>query len=218
MSRQSDDKIYRLSRDDELQGDSNSIINPKKILTDYAEQNGFANEMYFVDDGYSGTNFERPDFKRMIALVEQDKVGVILIKDMSRLGRDYLRVGLYTEVMFWEHDIRFIAVNNGVDSDKQGDNDFTPFLNIKNEWYTRDTSRKVKASYRVKGMEGKHLANHPPYGYIKDLEDKSHWIINEEAASVVRRILPLLWRVWGHIKLLPCYRKKGFVPFLLSGA
>lgn len=195
MSRQSDDKITaiycRLSRDDELQGDSNSIINQKKILTDYAEQNRFTNVMYFVDDGYSGTNFERPDFKRMIALVEQDKVGVILIKDMSRLGRDYLRVGLYTEIMFREHSVRFIAVNNGVDSDKQGDNDFTPFLNIMNEWYARDTSRKVKASYRVKGMEGKHLANHPPYGYVKDPEDKNHWIIDEEAAAVVRRIFAL---------------------------
>ena len=120
----------RLSRDDELQGDSNSIINQKKILSTYAKQNGFLNIQYFVDDGFSGTNFQRPDFQRMIAEVEQNHVGTIIVKDMSRIGRNYLKVGFYTEVMFRERNVRFIAVNNGIDSDKQGDNDFTPFLNI----------------------------------------------------------------------------------------
>ena len=120
----------RLSRDDELQGDSNSIINQKKILSTYAKQNGFLNIQYFVDDGFSGTNFQRPDFQRMIAEVEQNHVGKIIVKDMSRIGRNYLKVGFYTEVMFRERNVRFIAANNGIDSDKQGDNDFTPFLNI----------------------------------------------------------------------------------------
>lgn len=122
----------RLSRDDELQGDSNSIINQKKILSTYAKQNGFLNIQYFVDDGFSGTNFQRPDFQRMIAEVEQNHVGTIIVKDMSRIGRNYLKVGFYTEVMFRERNVRFIAVNNGIDSDKQSDNDFTPFLNIMN--------------------------------------------------------------------------------------
>ena len=181
----------RLSRDDELQGDSNSIINQKKILSTYAKQNGFLNIQYFVDDGFSGTNFQRPDFQRMIAEVEQNHVGTIIVKDMSRIGRNYLKVGFYTEVMFRERNVRFIAVNNGIDSDKQGDNDFTPFLNIMNEWYARDTSRKVAAVYRAKGLEGKHTSSHPVYGYLKDPDNKYQWIVDEEAANVVRRIFQM---------------------------
>ena len=133
MNRQSDKitAIYcRLSRDDELAGESNSIVNQKAILKKYAKEQGFRNIQFFVDDGYSGANFNRPDWKRMIELVENDKVGVIIAKDMSRIGRNYLEVGLYTEMLFPEHDIRFIAVNSGVDSANQQDNDFTPFLNI----------------------------------------------------------------------------------------
>lgn len=126
----------RLSRDDELQGDSNSIVNQKNILSKYAKENGFKNLQYFVDDGFSGTNFNRPRWNDLIALVEDNKVGAIIVKDMSRLGRDYLKVGFYTEVMFVEKNIRFIAINNGIDSDNQTDSDFTPFLNIINEWFS----------------------------------------------------------------------------------
>ena len=132
----------RLSRDDELQGDSNSIKNQKAILQKYAEDNGFKNLHFFVDDGFSGTNFDRPDFQQMIAEMDEGNVATIIVKDMSRLGRDYLKVGYYTEVTFPEADVRFIAINNGVDSANQQDNDFTPFLNIINEWYAKDTSKK----------------------------------------------------------------------------
>lgn len=133
----------RLSRDDELQGDSNSIIHQKDIWRKYAEDNGFSNIQFFVDDGYSGTNFNRPDWLRLMALVDDGQVGTIIVKDMSRLGRDYLQVGMYTEVKFPNADIRFIAVNNGVDSENGQDSDFTPFLNIINEWYAKDTSKKI---------------------------------------------------------------------------
>ena len=132
----------RLSRDDELQGDSNSIVNQKNILSKYAKENSFKNLQYFVDDGFSGTNFNRQSWNDLIALVEENKVGAIIVKDMSRLGRDYLKVGFYTEVMFVEKNIRFIAINNGIDSANQTDSDFTPFLNIINEWYAKDTSKK----------------------------------------------------------------------------
>ena len=132
----------RLSRDDELAGDSNSIVNQKAILKKYAEDNGFRNIEFYVDDGVSGTTFDRPDFNRMIADVESGRIGTIIIKDMSRFGRDYLKVGYYTEIMFPEADVRFIAINNGIDSANQADSDFTPFLNIINEWYAKDTSKK----------------------------------------------------------------------------
>ena len=153
MNRQSDKitAIYcRLSRDDELTGDSNSIVNQKAILKKYANEQGFQNIQFFVDDGYSGANFNRPDWKRMIELVENDKVGIILAKDMSRIGRNYLEVGIYTEMLFPEHDVRFIAVNSGVDSANQQDNDFTPFLNIINEFYVKDSSKKVRAVMKQK--------------------------------------------------------------------
>ena len=135
----------RLSRDDDLQGDSNSIINQRNILQKYADDNGFKNTVVFVDDGYSGTTFNRPDWQRLMEYVNRDEVGTIIVKDMSRLGRDYLKVGYFTEILFPENGIRFIAINNGVDSDKPTDNDFTPFLNIINEWYAKDTSKKIKA-------------------------------------------------------------------------
>ena len=137
MNRQSDKitAIYcRLSRDDELTGESNSIVNQKAILSKYAKEQGFRNIQFFVDDGYSGANFNRPDWLRLIAMVEEGKIGTVIVKDMSRLGRDYLQVGMYTEMVFPNADIRFIAINNGVDSDNQQDSDFTPFLNIINEW------------------------------------------------------------------------------------
>ena len=192
MNRQSDKitAIYcRLSRDDELTGESNSIVNQKAILKKYAKEQGFRNIQFFVDDGYSGANFNRPDWKRMIELVENDKVGVIIAKDMSRIGRNYLEVGLYTEMLFPEHDIRFIAVNSGVDSANQQDNDFTPFLNIINEFYVKDSSKKVKAVMKQKGESGEYLTTNPPYGYMKDSANpKRHWIVDDEAAAIVRQI------------------------------
>ncbi len=181
----------RLSRDDDLQGESNSIVNQKAILKKYADDHNFSNTMYFVDDGYSGTSFARPDWQRLTGLIDEDKIGIIIVKDMSRLGRDYLQVGMYTEIVFPAHDIRFIAINNGVDSENQVDNDMTPFINIFNEFYAKDTSKKVKAVFRAKGNAGKPLCTNPPYGYLKDPEDKNHWIIDEEAAPVVRDIFKM---------------------------
>lgn len=192
MNRQSDKitAIYcRLSRDDELTGESNSIVNQKAILKKYAKEQGFRNIQFFVDDGYSGANFNRPDWNRMIELVKDDKIGVIIAKDMSRIGRNYLEVGLYTEMLFPEHDVRFIAVNSGVDSANQQDNDFTPFLNIINEFYVKDSSKKVKAVMKQKGESGEYLTTNPPYGYMKDPDNpKRHWIVDDEAAAVVRQI------------------------------
>ena len=192
MNRQSDKitAIYcRLSRDDELTGDSNSIVNQKAILKKYANEQGFRNIQFFVDDGYSGANFNRPDWKRMIELVENDKVGIILAKDMSRIGRNHLEVGIYTEMLFLEHGVRFIAVNGGVDSANQQDNDFTPFLNIINEFYVKDSSKKVCAVMKQKGEAGEYLTTNPPYGYMKDPDNpKKHWIVDDEAAAVVRQI------------------------------
>ena len=157
----------RLSRDDELQGDSNSIKNQKTILQKYAEDNGFGNIQFFVDDGWSGTKFDRPDFQRMIAEVDAGNVATIIVKDMSRLGRDYLKAGYYTEIAFPDADVRFIAINSGVDSANQTDSDFTPFLNIINEWYAKDTSKKVRAVFRSKGQAGKPLCTNPPYSCNK---------------------------------------------------
>lgn len=187
----------RLSRDDELQGDSNSIKNQKAILQKYAEDNGFRNLRFFVDDGYSGTNFDRPDFQRMIAEMGDGNVATIIVKDMSRLSRDYLKVGYYTEVAFPEADVRFIAINNGVDSANQQDSDFTPFLNIINEWYAKDTSKKIRAVFKAKGESGKPLCTNPPYGYVKDPQDKLHWIIDEDAATVVKEIFHLCMKGLG---------------------
>ena len=181
----------RLSRDDELQGDSNSIINQKAILQKYADDNGFTNTSFFVDDGYSGTNFDRPDWRRLMTLVDEGKVGTVIVKDMSRLGRDYLKVGYYTEVALPGADVRFIAINNGVDSTNQQDSDFTPFLNIINEWYAKDTSKKIRAVFKAKGESGKPLCTNPPYGYLKDPDDKHHWIVDEVAADVVRDIFKM---------------------------
>jgi DNA invertase Pin-like site-specific DNA recombinase len=201
----------RLSRDDELQGDSNSIKNQKAILQKYADDNGFGNTQFFVDDGYSGTNFDRPDWQRLIALAEEGSIGTIIVKDMSRLGRDYLKVGYYTEVFFPGSDIRFIAINNGVDSANQQDSDFTPFLNIINEWYAKDTSKKIRAVFKAKGQNGKPLCTNPPYGYIKDPEDKDHWIVDEEAAKVVREVFHLCVCGYGPQQIGREMMKRGYM-------
>lgn len=180
----------RLSQDDKQEGDSNSIINQKKILKKYALDRGYTNIQFYIDDGVSGTTFNRAGFQSMIADVETGKVKRVIVKDMSRLGRDYLQVGMYTEIFFPEHDVHFIAVNDGVDSNQE-DNEFTPFRNIINEWYAKDTSKKIRAVKRSKGMAGEHIGSHPPYGYMKNPENKKEWIIDEEAAEVVREIFRL---------------------------
>lgn len=190
--------IYcRLSRDDEQAGESNSIVNQKAILKKYAKEQGFRNIQFFVDDGFSGANFNRPEWQRMITMVEADQIGVLLAKDMSRIGRNYLEVGFYTEILFPKHNVRFIAINSGVDSANQMDNDFTPFLNIINEFYVKDSSKKVKASMKQKGESGEYLTTNPPYGYMKDPDNpKKHWIIDDEAAAVVRQIFA--WCMEGY--------------------
>ena len=201
MSRQSDNKITalycRLSRDDELQGDSNSIVNQKAILSKYAKENGFKNTLFFVDDGYSGTNFNRPSWNELLERIENGEVSALIVKDMSRLGRDYLKVGFYTEVLFVEKGVRFIAINNGIDSANQTDSDFTPFLNIINEWYAKDTSKKIRAVMKSKGEAGEHLCTNPPYGYMKDPDNKKRWIVDEAAAEVVKRIFTLCLEGFG---------------------
>ena len=181
----------RLSRDDDLAGDSNSIVNQKKMLEDYAKNNGYTNTVHFTDDGFSGGSFERPGWKQMLSRIENGDIGTVIVKDMSRVGRDYLQVGFYTEVFFREKGVRFIAVSNGVDSNNNTSSEFAPFLNIMNEWYLRDCSRKITAVLRAKGKDGKPITSNPPYGFVKDTEDKNHWLVDEEAAEVVRKIFRL---------------------------
>ena len=178
-----------MSSDDDVQGDSNSIKNQKRLLEKYAKEQGFLNTRFYVDDGYSGTNFNRPGFQEMIADIEAGYVTTVIVKDMSRLGRDYLQVGYYTDNFFPQYNIRFIAVNDGVDSN-EGENEFTPFRNIMNEWYARDISRKIRSSQRLRGSAGVPLSL-PLYGYIKDPENPKRWIVDDEAAAVVRRIYQL---------------------------
>lgn len=181
----------RLSKDDDLVGDSNSIVHQKEILAKYAKEHGFTNIEFYVDDGFSGTNFNRPDFQRMMADAEEGKISSVIVKDMSRFGRDYIMVGYYTEIYFSNLDIRFIAINDNVDSNIQTENDLTPFKNVFNEWYARDTSKKIRAVFKAKGNSGKHLTTNPPFGYKKDPNDKDKWIIDDEAAATVRRIFQM---------------------------
>ena len=192
MSRQTTQKITalypRLSHEDELSGESNSISNQKRILESYAKQNGFTNLKWYTDDGFSGANFQRPGFQSMLADIEAGLVGAVIVKDMSRLGRNYLQVGMYTEMIFPQKGVRFIAINDGVDS-AQGDNDLTPLKNLFNEWMVRDTSKKIKAVFRSKGMSGKPITSQPVYGYLKG--EDGHFIIDEEAAPVVKQIFSL---------------------------
>ena len=184
----------RLSRDDELQGESNSISNQKQMLEDFARRNGLPNPTHFTDDGISGTRFDRPGFLAMMEEVEAGRVEAIVIKDMSRLGRDYLKVGQVMEILR-QRGVRLIAINDGVDSLK-GDDDFTPFRNIMNEFYARDTSRKIRSVFKSKGMSGKHLTGTVIYGYLWD-EKREHWLVDEEAAAVVRHIFALAMEGYG---------------------
>ena len=179
----------RLSNEDLVDGESNSIANQRSILSSYAASHGFTNTRVLVDDGYTGTNFNRPGVQEGLALVEQGLVGTWIVKDMSRFGRDYLQVGRFTEIVFPSYDVRFIAVNDAVDSAK-GDNDFTVIRNVFNDFYAKDTSKKVRAVMKAKGTSGKHLGG-PPYGYRTDPQDKNHWILDNDAAPIVKRIFDL---------------------------
>lgn len=189
----------RLSVDDELNGESNSITHQKEMLEEYAQKNNFYNIKFYVDDGYSGTNFNRPAFKELIKNIDSGIVGTVIVKDMSRLGRDYLKVGYYSEVYFGEAGVHFIAVNDNVDNTIENDSDFTPFRNIMNEWYAKDTSKKVRAVIRAKGMSGKSTCNCPPYGYIKD--DEGNWLVEKEAAEIVKRIYRLCIEGYGPMQI-----------------
>ncbi|MBR6577638.1 MAG: recombinase family protein [Clostridia bacterium] len=179
----------RLSRDDGAEGESNSIANQKKLLAKYAKEHGFTNTKFYVDDGYTGTNFNRPGFQQMLEDMEMGYISTVIVKDSSRFGRNYLEVGQYTDYYFPEHNIRFIAINDCIDSDN-GEDDFSAFRNIMNEMYAKDISRKVRSSHRLRGNAGEPLSQ-PPYGYVKDPENKKRWIIDPDAAEVVRRIFRL---------------------------
>lgn len=179
----------RLSRDDDLEGESNSIANQRTLLTNYAKKNGFRNVKIFIDDGVSGVTFNHPGFKEMMKLIEADQVSTLIVKDMSRLGRNYIEVGQLTETILPMHDVRFIAVNDGVDS-LAGEDDFTPFRNIMNEWYAKDMSRKMRSSLKIKDSQG-YAIGVPPLGYKKDPENPKMWVIDEEGAEIVRHIYSL---------------------------
>jgi len=199
----------RLSRDDELAGESNSITNQKSLLADYANKNGFANIRHFSDDGFSGVSFDRPAWKEMIAEIEAGNVGVVIAKDLSRVGRDYLQTGFYTEVFFREKAVRFIAISNNIDSADKDSGEFAPFLNIMSEWYARDTSRKLKTVFRAKGASGRRTTNKAVYGFLKDPNDKTKWIVDETAAAVIRRIFKLTTEGMGPGKIAAVLRAEG---------
>lgn len=181
----------RLSRDDDLNGESNSITNQKKYLEDYARRNGFENIRHFTDDGFSGVNFNRPGFQALIKEIETGNVGTLIVKDMSRLGRNYLQVGFYTEILFPQKDVRFLAINNSIDSNNASDNDFAPFLNIMNEFYAKDTSNKIKAVFDARMKDGKRCSGSIPYGYNRLPSDKQTLVVDPVASEVVKRIFLL---------------------------
>jgi site-specific DNA recombinase len=179
----------RLSRDDGTESESNSIGNQKKLLSQKAKEMGLTDTKYYVDDGYTGTNFNRPGFQQLIDDIEIGLVSAVMVKDLSRLGRDYVSVGNYTDSYFPEHNIRFIAVNDAIDSD-EGESEIAPFKNILNEMYARDISKKIRSSHRLRGSMGEPLSQ-PPYGYMKSSENKKKWIIDPEAATVVKSIFKM---------------------------
>ena len=197
----------RLSQDDMLQGESNSITNQKAILKKYAEDNGFSNPVFYVDDGVSGTTWEREGFKAMLADIEEGKVGTVITKDLSRLGRDYLKTGEYIEIIFPDHDVRYIAINDGVDTLKS-ENELMAFKNIFNDWYARDTSKKIRAVFKANGQSGKHLFN-PIYGYKHSETDKNLWVIDDEAAEVVRKIFHLCIDGYGPTQIARILTEQG---------
>ena len=196
----------RLSKDDEQQGPSLSIENQKRILETFARDNGFLNCRFFVDDGWSGANFQRPGFMEMMDCVESGEVKCVITKDLSRMGRNYLQVGMFTEITFPKKGVRFIAINDGVDS-AQGENDLTPLKNLFNEWMVRDTSKKIKAVKRAKGMSGKPITSQPVYGYLKGEDER--FIVDEEAAPVVKQIYDLCLAGNGPTKIARVLTEQG---------
>ena len=190
----------RLSNDDDLNGESNSITNQKAILQKYADDNGFRNAQFYVDDGFSGTNFNRPDFMRMMEDVKSGKVGTVITKDLSRFGRDYLMTGQYIEMILPDYDVRYIAINDGVDT-LRSENEMMVFKNVFNDWYARDCSKKIKAVFKSKGQSGKPLTTNIPYGYKKSETDKNLWEVDEETAPVVKRIFRLCIDGYGPMQI-----------------
>ena len=180
----------RLSQDDGREGESNSIVNQKEYLMKYAKEHGFPNPKFYVDDGYTGTNFDRPSFKEMSADIEKGLVKTVIVKDLSRFGRNYIEVGSYSEIIYPEAGVRFIAIMDNVDTGSLESNEFAAFTNLFNEWYPKSTSKKVKEVKKAKGLAGEHLGA-PPYGYLRNPDDKTRWLVDGEAAAVVRRIFSL---------------------------
>ena len=205
MIKQAENKITalycRLSQDDGREGESNSISNQKEILAQYARANGFHNTMFFVDDGISGTTFDRPDFQRMQRMIENGEIGVVIVKDLSRFGRNYLDVGEYLEIKYPTLGVRFIAIQENVDTLKNTGTEMMPFNNIFNEWYAAQTSKKIRAVWKSKADKGERIAAAIPYGYIKSQDDSKQWIIDEEAAKVVRYIFELTLEGLGPMKI-----------------
>ena len=201
----------RLSQDDGREGESNSIVNQRNLLTEFARKSHFKNLQYFVDDGYSGTNFDRPDFRRMEQMIENGEIGTVIVKDMSRLGRNFLQVGLYTDMLFPDNDVRFIAINDGVDSAVQTEFDMTPIRNFFNELFARDTAKKIRVTLKMKGESGKPLCSKPPYGYVKSAENKDVWEIDEVAAEVVRKIFKLCVGGFGPAQIAKALKEENIL-------
>ena len=199
----------RLSSDDDLEGDSNSIKNQKLLLSEYAKENKFRNIRFYIDDGFSGSNFERPAFKRLLNDVENGEISTVIVKDMSRFGRDHILVGYYTKYYFPDADVRFIAIFDQMDTETNPDDDIIPFKNILNEMYAKDCSRKIKAVVKAKGNSGKHISSFPPLGYIKDPEDKEKWIVDEEAALIVKEIFNLCVKGYGPSQIARILTERG---------
>ncbi len=218
----------RLSQDDGREGESNSIVNQKEYLMKYAKEHGFPNPKFYVDDGYTGTNFDRPSFKEMSADIEKGLVKTVIVKDLSRFGRNYIEVGSYSEIIYPEAGVRFIAIMDNVDTGSLESNEFAAFTNLFNEWYPKSTSKKVKEVKKAKGLAGEHLGP-PPYGYLRNPDDKTRWLVDEEAAAVVRRIYSLCMQgkgisaiadiLWEDEVLTPSAYKasKGLEAAIVSG-
>ena len=199
----------RLSRDDNMDAESNSIQNQKKLLQKVAREKGYTDTLFFVDDGITGTTMKRPGFQKMLTAIEAGYISAVFVKDLSRLGRNYIEVGKLTEEFFPQYDVRLVAVSDGVDSD-EGDNEFTPFRNIMNEWYAKDISKKRKIVNKMKGNAGIPLSQ-PPYGYIKNPDDPRFWVIDPEAADVVRRIYDMALEGYGLAEIATALGADGIV-------
>ena len=182
--------LSRLSKEDELIGESESIQTQKAMLEEYARLHGFINIVHYTDDGYLGTNFDRPEFQRLVNDIKNNLIDTVIVKDLSRLGRDYLKTGYYLEEFFPSFNVRFIAINDDIDSNK-GIPELTPFKNIMNEWYAKDISKKIRSAYKTKALKGEFTAAYAPYGYKKDPNDKLHLIIDEEVAPIVKKIFDM---------------------------